>query len=180
MISTTAALERLRAAASGRAGTWWVGIDGLGASGKTSFAGQVAAALPGAVVVHVDDFARQGVVRWEQQRFVDQVLEPLLAGRPARYECWDVDLDVSRGWAEVPPGVPVVVEGVSATDSAVPVPWALAVWVEAPEDVRRARVLARDPAERLDLWRTDWWPQEQAYLAEQDPAARADLVVAGW
>ena len=160
-----------------RTGTRWVGIDGLGAAGKTTLAAQVAAALPGAVVVHVDDFARPGVQGWERDRFRRQVLEPLLAGRPARYQRWDLDTDVVLGEAEVPVGVPVVVEGVAATDVRVGVPWDLTVWMEVPEEVRHARILARDSTAWLERWRTDWWPSEQAYLAEQRPAERADVVV---
>ena len=46
----------------GRAlGTSWVGVDGKGASGKTTLAAQIAAALPGSVIVHIDDFARPDV-----------------------------------------------------------------------------------------------------------------------
>ncbi|CAA9315738.1 MAG: hypothetical protein AVDCRST_MAG61-2494 [uncultured Friedmanniella sp.] len=160
-----------------RTGTCWVGIDGLGAAGKTTLAARVAAALPGAVVVHVDDFARPGLRGWEQDRFRRSVLEPLLAGRPARYQRRDLDTDLLLGETEVPVGVPVVVEGVAATDVRVGVPWDLTVWLEVPEAVRHARILARDSPAWLERWRTDWWPSEQAYVAEQRPAERADVVV---
>ena len=93
-------------------GTRWVGIDGLGAAGKTSFAAEIAALVPGARIVHIDDFARPFLVGWERARFVAEVLEPLLSGRPAHYSRWDYLTDQRRGWADVPPGVPVIVEDV--------------------------------------------------------------------
>ena len=83
---------------TGLAGTRWVGIDGKGASGKTTLAAAVAAALPGAVV-GARRRLRAAVGRdWERDRFVAQVLVPLAAGRPARYERWDWgDRRVGRG-----------------------------------------------------------------------------------
>ena len=71
--------ERLRS----RSGTCWVGIDGFGATGKTTLAAAVARALPSAVVVHIDDFARPTVAGWERERFVAQVLHPLSERRAA-------------------------------------------------------------------------------------------------
>src|SRR5438309_10605711 len=103
----------VREALRGRTGTRWIGVDGKGASGKTTLAERIAAALPQAVVVHIDDFARPDLRGWERDRFVRQVLEPLLTGRPGRYQRWDFDRDVGAEWHEVRTGVPVVVEGVS-------------------------------------------------------------------
>jgi hypothetical protein len=162
---------------AGLDGTRWVGVDGKGASGKTTLAAAVAAAVPGAVVVHVDDFARPSVPTWERDRFVAQVLEPLRAGRPARYERWDLEADVSLGWADVPVGVPVVVEGVSSTDVRLGVPWDLTLWVELPSQVRLARALARDGEEMRQRWVDEWMPSEDAYEAEQRPQDRVDAVV---
>jgi uridine kinase len=88
--------------------------------------------------------------------------------------------DAGRDWVEVPSGVPVVVEGVSATDDRVPVPWDVTVWLDTPADARRQRILARDenPA-LLRRWQSDWLPSEQAYAAAQRPWLRVDLIVDG-
>ena len=162
---------------AGLAGTRWVGIDGKGASGKTTLAAAVVAALPDAVVVHVDDFARPSVATWERDRFVAQVLVPLAVGRPARYERWDWDRDASAGWADVPVGVPVVVEGVSSTDVRLGVLWDVTLWVDAPYDVRLARALARDGEAMREQWVERWMPEEDAYEAAQRPQDRVDAVV---
>ena len=158
-------------------GTRWVGVDGLGAAGKTTLAARLAAALPGAAVVAVDDFARPGIRGWDRDRFVAQLLLPLLAGRVARYQRWDFDADSGAEWLEVQPGHPVVVEGVSATDVRVPVPWDLTLWVDVPREERHRRAYARDGAERWPRWVTDWFPSEEAYEAEQRPQGRVDLIV---
>ncbi len=165
---------------AGRTGTRWVGVDGFGAAGKSTLARLIAAELPGAHIIEVDDFARAGVPGWDRDLFVASVLQPLLAGRPARYQRWDLAADAGLDWVEVPAGMPVIVEGVSATDVRVPVPWDLRIWVATPARVRRRRILARDtdPA-LLERWRTDWLPSEQSYAAEQRPWMRADLIVDG-
>ena len=162
---------------AGLPGTRWVGVDGFGAAGKTTLAAAIARALPGAVVVHVDDFARPSVPTWERDRFVAQVLAPLTAGRPGRYQRWDWPTDTAAEWHDVPPGVPVVVEGVSSTDVRLGVPWDVRIWVEAAREVRLARALERDGEAMLERWLTDWMPSEERYAAEQRPDARADVRV---
>lgn len=180
MISPTPLDEvprRVQLALAGRAGTRWVGLDGLGAAGKTTLAHQLVEVLPGAVVVHVDDFARPDVPTWERDRFVAEVLRPLLAGRAARYRPADLITGALGPEVVVPPGAPVVVEGVSSTDVRLGVPWDLTIWLEVPEAERRRRIVARDSPELLERWRADWWPQEEAYVRAQRPAERTDLVV---
>ena len=164
------------AAVEGRQGTRWVGVDGKGATGKTTLAAQIAAALPGSVVVHIDDFARPDVRGWERDRFVQQLLQPLLVGRPGRYQRLDFDRNVGAEWHTVPVGVPVIVEGVSATDDRLGVPWDFTIWVEVPYQVRLARALERDGPERMDRWLSDWMPSEDAYEEAQRPQDRVDLV----
>jgi uridine kinase len=163
---------------AGRTRPHWVGVDGLGAAGKTTLARRIVAELDDAVLLSVDDFGRVGVRGWDRDLFVAQVLTPLLAGRPARYQTWDLLADRPIEWVNIPPGRSVVVEGVSCTDERVPVPWDVTLWVDAPESLRAARIRARDGAPLLERWRDDWLPSEQAYVAAQQPQQRVDAIVA--
>jgi uridine kinase len=158
-------------------GTRWIGVDGLGAAGKSTLAIRIAEVLPGSVIIGVDDFGRAGLSGWDRDLFAAQVLEPLLAGRSGRYQHWDLLTDRGRDWVTVPAGRPVIIEGVSATDVRLPVPWDVTVWVDAPEDVRRLRIIERDPPALLERWRLEWWPSEADYVAVQDPASRVDAIV---
>lgn len=158
-------------------GTRWIGIDGLGAAGKTSFAAELASMLFKAHIVHVDDFARPGLRGWQQERFVSQVVEPLLAGQPARYQRWDYIEDRGLNWVDVPVGVPVIVEGVSATDHRLPVPWDVTIWLDVSQAERNRRIHARDGQTLLARWRDDWWPSEDAYEREQQPQFRPGMIV---
>jgi len=163
---------------AGRGGAVWIGVDGFGAAGKSTIARAIAEAWPEAAIVRTDDFpARAGAGGWDQDRFVGEVVEPLRAGRAARYATWDLLAGTPGGVVEVPVGVPVIVEGVSSTDAALPVPWDLTIWVEASEELRWQRILARDPAELIARWRAEWLPSERAYGQAQQPWARVDVVV---
>lgn len=163
----------------GRSGTRWVGVDGYGASGKTTLAARLVAALPDGDVVHVDDFARPDLPGWDRDRFRVQVLEPLLAGRAARYQRWDFAANAGADWREIAPGRVLVVEGVSATDVRVGVPWDVTLWLDVPEEVRRRRIADRDGEALRERWLTDWIPMEEAYVRDQHPQQRVDLVVDG-
>lgn len=158
--------------------TVWVGIDGFGGSGKTTLARWLSEELAGAQLISVDDFAEPGVPTWDFERFAAQVVQPLDRGESARYEKrgWNVS---STSWVTVPSGLPVLVEGVSVTDSSAGLDWDLTVWVHTEPAERRRRIRLRDDADTLAIWESDWWPSERAYAAEQNPAARADHVVSG-
>jgi uridine kinase len=174
-----AVAEVARVAAARPGQTLLVGVDGRGGSGKSTLAGAIAEAVPGAVVVHVDDFAGPLVPEWDWPRLREQVLDPLLSGRAARYQRWEWNRDQPAEWLDVPTGQLVVIEGVSATRCELAAPWALQIWVEAPRSVRVQRALARDGAAMLRHWLEVWMPSEEAYIDRERPQERVDLIVSG-
>lgn len=159
--------------------TRYIAIDGQGGAGKSTLAARLALEVPAAAVVHADDFASPSVPEWDFERFRAQVLVPLLAGRPGHYQRWDWDTDTGAEWHDVPVGVALILEGVSATRREIEAPWDLTVWVDAPEDVRLARALQRDGPAAMATWRTVWIPEENAYIARERPQERVDLIVSG-
>ena len=179
-VSRTEAVEAIRELAAARAGeTTWVGVDGFGGAGKSSLADAMAAAVPRTSIVRVDDFWGPSIPEWDWPRFRAQVLRPLLAGRPARYQIWDWEADAGGEWREVAAGRVVVVEGVSSTRSKAGVPWDLTVWVDAPRELRLQRALERDGPAMMSRWLDDWIPSEEAYAARERPESRVDLIVPG-
>lgn len=169
----------VRGAASRPGQTLFVGVDGQGGAGKSTLAAAIAAAVPGAVVVSVDDFAGPLVPEWDWPRLREQVLDPLLAGQPGRYQRWEWNRDEPAEWRDVPAGRLVVIEGVSATRSELAAPWALQIWVDAPRSVRLQRAVERDGAAMLPHWLDVWMPSEEAYIDREHPQARVDLIVRG-
>ncbi len=160
-------------------GTVWIGVDGFGGAGKTTFAERIAAAVPRATVVHVDDFARPWIAEWDYDRFRTDVVAPIVAGRTARYQRYDWPTETLAEWHDLEPGRVIVSEGVSSTRPETGVPWALTIWVEAPREVRLQRALDRDGPDLMARWLDDWLPSEQAWAQRARPLEWIDLVIPG-
>jgi uridine kinase len=157
--------------------TTLIAVDGFGGAGKSHFAARLAAAHPGVTVVYTDDFAsRDAGLDW--QRLLDQVLDPLLADRPARYQRYDGDDERLAEWHDVGPGGVVVVEGVSSFRIALADAYDLAVWVQTPRETCLERGLERDAEAALGRWQR-WMADEDRYGEAEHPEQRAAAVVDG-
>jgi energy-coupling factor transporter ATP-binding protein EcfA2 len=160
-----------------------LGVDGRSGSGKSTLAGRVAAAVPGATVVHTDDIA------WYESFFdwthllVDGILEPARRGRAVAFR--------PPAWAErgregaivVPEGCPLlVVEGVGVGRRSLAEHVDGLVWVQADAVVARRRGIERDSArgaaDPAGFW-DEWEAVEVPLLARERPWERAALVAAG-
>ncbi|WP_310963322.1 uridine kinase family protein [Nocardioides terrisoli] len=173
MIAATAA--RIRALADSRGPTLGDGrlvcIDGPAGSGKTT----VAAAID-APTVHMDDLFRG----WDGLATVDPtvrgVVEPLMHGRPGRYQRWDWITAAPAEEHLVAPAPLLVIEGVGAGTRAWAALCTVLVWVESDPVTRLARGIARDGEKVRERWEK-WMVDEQELFARERTRARADLVV---
>ncbi|MFE0458885.1 uridine kinase [Kitasatospora sp. NPDC058965] len=155
-----------------------VAVDGHAGSGKTTFAGQLAAALGGAPVVHLDDLAtHQEFFAWTG-RLRDRVLTPLAAGRTARFEPYDWVARRFRGAREIPAAPVVLLEGVGAGRRALRPELAALLWMELPAADARARGLRRDGPELADFW-AEWTRAEVAHFTADPSRPFAQLTVDG-
>lgn len=161
-----------------------VAVDGRSGSGKSTFADALVAGLrhalggPGAVALLRLDAVYPG---WDGlaaavATLQHEVLPVLAAGEDAGYRSWL--------WTRSRPGPPrtvpaarcVVVEGVGSGAVGSRDLLDCLVWVQAPDDVRHRRAMARDGETYRPHWRR-WAAQEEAYLAAHRPAAAADVTV---
>lgn len=160
-------------------------VDGPSGSGKTDLALATAVELrrrgQPVLVVHLDDL----YPGWDGldvgvQRLLDGVLHPYVRGEPALHVArWDWargrDGEVTR--VPVPDPAPLLlVEGVGAGARACAELVSLLVWVEAPDDVRKARALARDGQDFAAHWDA-WAAAEQAHFGRERTRERADMRV---
>ena len=156
-----------------------VGVDGCGGAGKTTFAARLSRAAGGVPVVHTDDFASHADPLGWWPRFDEQVVQPLLAGRPAVFRPYDwptgrfTDDEIT-----VAPAGFVIIEGVSATRRAWRDDLAVRVWVDSPRELRLRRGIERDGEASREFWQT-WVLEEDAYVAAESPQRHADVVVDG-
>lgn len=148
-------------------------IDGRSGSGKTQLAARLAAAT-GARVIHMDDLYAGWHGLATGSRLLERaILAPLAAGRPAEWRRWDWAAGAYLHPERVEAGEAIIVEGCGSLTLASRQHATHAIWLEAPESVRRARALERDGD---DSWWLLWRAQEDAHIAANDPAALADEV----
>lgn len=178
-----------------------VAIDGGDGVGKTTFADDLATLLEqrGDTVVRasVDSFhhprdhrhahGRTGRTVWERtydyRRLRQDLLDPWLRGAGSAYRLrWrDVATDALHGDAldTVPERAVLVVDGVFAQRPELAQAWDLVVWLEAPDEVRAARMAARDGSspelESEDQAR--YADAQRIYRAACGPREAADVVV---
>lgn len=147
-------------------------IDGRSGSGKSTL-GRALAARLGAQLVRLDDlYPGWGGLRAGARIVADQVLRPTEPG----WHRWDWSADVEAEWHPIDPAQPLVVEGCGALSRASAPHATLRVWVELDAATRRQRALARDGVVYERYWGL-WAAQEDAYLAEEDPRALADVEI---
>ncbi|WP_273651386.1 uridine kinase family protein [Cellulomonas fimi] len=151
-------------------------VDGPAGSGKSTLAGRVGAALD-APVLHLDDLLAgwsglEGV--WD--RLAAQVLDPLAAGRPGRYQRYDWVAGAFAEWHDVPVPDVLVLDGCGSARTAADPVAAVKVWVEAARDLRLSRGLARDGFDARDNW-VAWMRSEQEHFTRERTRERADVHV---
>lgn len=169
-------------AAPARCGsTCVVAVDGRSGAGKSQLATQLVAALRAVTgpveLVRLDDVypgwdGLSGVVpllrRW--------LLQPLAHGRPAGVYRYDWARGTFGAWRPVAGGGVLVVDGVGGAAAVPAGQRSLLVWVQAPDEIRRARAIGRDGESFARQW-DRWARQEVEYLRRENPADQADVVV---
>ncbi len=179
------ALEPILESRPARAGSIKViGIDGHGGSGKSTLARYLAGHLD-AAIVHTDDFAS-----WDNPKdwwplLFEYVFDPL------RSVVQTLNYPRSQWWpGHVPEPVvdqlitdALILEGVGSLRQEFRQCLSVAVFVDAPRQVCIERGTTRDAAMGsreavLERW-NQWFDDELAYMARNDPEGYADIVVDG-
>ncbi|MFD5815441.1 uridine kinase [Streptomyces sp. NPDC127038] len=153
-----------------------IGVDGHAGSGKTTFAGRLAAALGGAPVLHLDDIATHEEPFGWTGRLLSTVVEPLGRGETARYAPYDWTAREFRPVRELPAAPVVIVEGVGAGRRALR-PWlARLLWMELPHEQAWERGRRRDGPAQSAFW-DGWVRAERRHFAEDPSRPFAHQVV---
>ena len=169
-----------------------IGVDGGGGAGKSTFAEHLQEHLPNAAIVHIDNFYKgpwdkrlehtdydiNPLFDWD--RFFIEVIQPTQEGKQIQYHVYDWHIHTADEIVSVPTGAMIIVEGGYTTQKRFSDVYDFKIWIEADEDQRLEKALARDGEHMRFLWEEDWLPVERNYTQRDNPASRADLVVSGY
>ncbi|HEU5271890.1 MAG TPA: hypothetical protein VFU36_18355 [Jatrophihabitans sp.] len=148
-----------------------VAIDGGAGAGKSSLAATVAAAVPDATVLHLDDLLDGWAGQFGyRERLHAEVLAPLATGRPGGYRRYDWKAGRFAEQVTVPVSRYLLVEGVAALWGCSPY-WSVGVFLNVPRAERERRWTERDGPMRPE-WLT-WLDAEDRFFAEHPVPAGA-------
>ncbi len=144
-----------------------VGIDGLGASGKSTLARQIARRLAGDVrIIHTDDYYKHLTERTVGV-LADHVVSP------------DFDWDrMEREVFDVPREGITLVVGVYALQKRFFDRYDYTIWVQTPREVRLRRMIEREGETVAHEWLAKWSAREENYYKIERPDTRATCVFA--
>lgn len=164
----------------------FVAIDGPCTSGKTTLA-TVLQRRFGGNVLHMDDFFLRPEQRTperfaepggnvDRERFEDEVLAPLAAGKIAQYSPWDCHTGDFAASRNVEPARLTIVEGSYSMHPALRGYYDLMICLTIDSGEQLRRLEARNPR-MLQRFIDEWIPLENRYFASTETRTAADMIV---
>lgn len=164
----------------------FVAIDGPCTSGKTTLA-TVLQRRFGGNVLHMDDFFLRPEQRTperfaepggnvDRERFEDEVLAPLAAGKIAQYRPWDCHTGDFAASHNVEPARLTIVEGSYSMHPALRGYYDLMICLTIDSGEQLRRLEARNPR-MLQRFIDEWIPLGNRYFASTETRTAADMIV---
>lgn len=162
-----------------------IAIDGRCAAGKTTLAGELEEHFL-CNTIHMDEFFLRPQQRTperlaqaggnvDHERFLTDVLLPLKKGLPFAYRPFDCHtMSLQKGVAIIPTAL-TIVEGSYSCHPALWDYYDLHIFLDVDEDLQQQRILARNGAEGLVVFRERWIPMEERYFDAFDLRSRCEV-----
>lgn len=163
-----------------------VAIDGRCAAGKSTAAAMLGKTL-GAPIVHTDDFFLPANMRTserlrepggnlDRERFMREVLPHVNSGKYFEYRRYDC----KSGTFEKPLGIAatdiIIVEGAYSMHPSFGDYADLCVFFDIEHEAQCERILKRNGAAALEIFKNKWIPLEESYFMSTHTNERADMI----
>jgi len=153
-----------------------VAVDGPSGAGKTSFVDGLATAAS-ADVLHLEDLYPGWGGLAATPPVVASVLDAIAVDEIGTAHRWDWDAGQPGPLLRVLPAPLLILDGVGSGAGVIRPHLSLLIWVDAPQDVRKERALARDGGTYAPYWDM-WAEQETRHFAAERTQHHADVVIA--
>lgn len=169
-----------------------IAIDGMAASGKTTLCEALREKIPGCHIVHMDDFTlpfekrsdgyfNRLLTNADTDRFLDEVMTPLLAGKSPAYSPYRCHPE--PGFLS-PVTIPedwrcVIVEGAYCLHPQLFDLYDLRALMMVTPETQRARILRRNGETQLARFESLWIPMENRHIEAHGLTKRCDLLLSG-
>jgi len=164
-----------------------IAIDGRCASGKSTLA-HFLSEITGAGVVHMDDFFLPLAIRTKErlsepggnvhyERFRQEVLPRLRSEQAFSYPKFSCDIMDIDGEREVEASKIRIVEGAYSMHPIFGQYADIRVFSDIDNETQLSRILQRNGADKLELFRNRWIPMEEYYIEKCSVLEQADILL---
>lgn len=192
MIEFDYLLEKLHKAKNGK-DFLFVGVSGLGNSGKTTLCKKINESIPDSITIHIDDFYKPSENRtdnhsskeiistcFDWERAQREIFEKIQEKKDIDYNVYNWDTDAIENSRNISLKGIIILEGLYIFQERFVDKYDLKIWVETPKEIREQRVQTRKMPEHFKkLWFDVWIPQDEYYLEKQKPHLVADYIISG-
>lgn len=151
-------------------------LDGPSGAGKSTLANALVLAWPGALsLVRMDNvYPGWGGLAAGSRHVHDALLEPRRRSAPSRWQRHDWASGKAAEWHSVPANHSLLLEGCGALSRCNASLATVRIWLDADDEERKRRALARDGG-GFDAHWDEWQEQFERFVGAEDPVSRADV-----
>ena len=164
-----------------------IGIDGCCASGKTTLSLALAKEFD-ATVIHMDDFFLPHEMRSAErlsqaggnvhyERFIEEVVNGIKSGKDFSYRVFSCKECRFTKTVCVKSGKPIIIEGAYAFSPKIPNVFDLRIFLKTDYETQLNRILERNGAEALEVFKSKWIPFENNYFSAFNIEKNCDVVI---
>ncbi len=164
-----------------------IAVDGHCASGKTTLAHELADRF-NAQIIHMDDFFLPPDMRTEKrlsqaggnvhyERFCNEVAAGLESAQPFKFNIYSCRTGKFTESEIILPDKNIIVEGSYSLHPEIPDIYDLKIFLETDYDTQIKRILARNGADALEIFKNKWIPLENKYFEEFNIKSKCDITI---